>query len=138
MGVGSTQPLTEMSTRNIPGGEGRPALKADNLTAICEPIFYKMWELQHLTTLWVSTSRYRDTFTFLSHYMLTVCLETERKAVEIRSLFRPQKFAALEGMIGRNLFLEQKRVILKSKQQAITLLTVCRINFIPKIEIVLS
>jgi hypothetical protein len=38
MAFGSTQPLTEMSTRNIPGGKGRPARKADNLTAICEPI----------------------------------------------------------------------------------------------------
>jgi hypothetical protein len=38
MAPGSTQPLTEMSTRNIPGGKGRPARKADNLTAICEPI----------------------------------------------------------------------------------------------------
>jgi hypothetical protein len=38
MAQGSTQPLTEMSTRNIPGGKGRPARKADNLTAICEPI----------------------------------------------------------------------------------------------------
>jgi hypothetical protein len=36
--LGSTQPLTEMSTRNLFGGEGRPARKADNLTAICEPI----------------------------------------------------------------------------------------------------
>jgi hypothetical protein len=36
----STQPLTEMSTRNLPGGKGWPALKADNLTAICEPIVY--------------------------------------------------------------------------------------------------
>jgi hypothetical protein len=53
-----------MSTRNIPGGEGRPARKADNLTAFCEPIVYKMREPQHLTTLWVSTARYRDTFTF--------------------------------------------------------------------------
>jgi hypothetical protein len=34
----STQPLTQMSTRNLPGGKGRPARKADNLTAICEPI----------------------------------------------------------------------------------------------------
>jgi hypothetical protein len=41
MVLGSTQPLTEMSTRNIPGGEGRPARKADNVTAICEPIVYK-------------------------------------------------------------------------------------------------
>jgi hypothetical protein len=37
MTVGSTQPLTEMSTRNLPGGKRRPARKADNLTAICEP-----------------------------------------------------------------------------------------------------
>jgi hypothetical protein len=34
----STQPLTEMSTRNFRGGKGRPAGKADNLTAICELI----------------------------------------------------------------------------------------------------
>jgi hypothetical protein len=38
MALGSTQNLTEMSTRNLPGGKGRPAHKTDNLTAICEPI----------------------------------------------------------------------------------------------------
>jgi hypothetical protein len=38
MALESTQPLTEMSTRNIPGGKGRPARKADKFTAICEPI----------------------------------------------------------------------------------------------------
>jgi hypothetical protein len=38
MALGSTQPLTEMSTRNLPGSKGRPVRKADNLTAICEPI----------------------------------------------------------------------------------------------------
>jgi hypothetical protein len=38
MALGSTQPLTEMSTRNVPGGKGRSVRKADNLTAICEPI----------------------------------------------------------------------------------------------------
>jgi hypothetical protein len=37
MALVSTQPLTEMSTRDLPGGEGRPARKADNVTAICEP-----------------------------------------------------------------------------------------------------
>jgi hypothetical protein len=36
--LGSTQPLTEMSTRNLPEGKGHPAHKADSLTAICEPI----------------------------------------------------------------------------------------------------
>jgi hypothetical protein len=29
--------LTEISTKNLPGGKGRPARKADNLTTICEP-----------------------------------------------------------------------------------------------------
>jgi hypothetical protein len=38
MALGSTQPLTEMSTMKIPGGKRRPARKADNFTAICEPI----------------------------------------------------------------------------------------------------
>jgi hypothetical protein len=38
MALGFTQPLTEMSTRNLPGGKERPARKADNLTAICELI----------------------------------------------------------------------------------------------------
>jgi hypothetical protein len=35
MALGSTQPLTEMSTRNLPGGKKRPARKAENLAAIC-------------------------------------------------------------------------------------------------------
>jgi hypothetical protein len=39
MALESTQPLTEMSTKILPGGKERPALKADNLIAICEPIF---------------------------------------------------------------------------------------------------
>jgi hypothetical protein len=34
MALGSTQSLTEMSTRNLPGGGGG----ADNFTAICDPI----------------------------------------------------------------------------------------------------
>jgi hypothetical protein len=42
MALGSTQLQTEMSTKNLPGGKRRPALKADNLTAICEPTVYKM------------------------------------------------------------------------------------------------
>jgi hypothetical protein len=38
MAVGLTQPLTEMSTRNLPGDKGRLVCEADNLTtAICEP-----------------------------------------------------------------------------------------------------
>jgi hypothetical protein len=35
MGLGSIQPLIEMITSDLAGGKGRPAHKADNLTAIC-------------------------------------------------------------------------------------------------------
>jgi hypothetical protein len=42
MALGSTQLLTEMSTRSIRGGGGggkaRPARKADNFTVIFEPV----------------------------------------------------------------------------------------------------
>jgi hypothetical protein len=34
MSLGSTQPLTEMRTRNLPGGKGQKAQMGDNLTAI--------------------------------------------------------------------------------------------------------
>jgi hypothetical protein len=62
--LGSTQPPTEMSTKNLPGGKGRPARKADNLTAICKPIVKKMWEPRRLTAIWAFTTCYRDSFTF--------------------------------------------------------------------------
>jgi hypothetical protein len=48
MALRSTQPLTEMSTRNFLGGKGRPEVKADNLTAFCERIVQKMWEPRRL------------------------------------------------------------------------------------------
>jgi hypothetical protein len=37
MALGSTQPLTEMGTRNHSGGKKRAARRADNLAAICKP-----------------------------------------------------------------------------------------------------
>jgi hypothetical protein len=71
MTLGSTQPLTEMTTRNLPiiCAKWRLARKADNLTAICEPIFWKMWESQRLTTLWASTACYRARFTFCPFFI---------------------------------------------------------------------
>jgi hypothetical protein len=47
MALGLTQPLTEMSTRNLPEGKGRPAREADNLTDICEPIVYVGASMSH-------------------------------------------------------------------------------------------
>jgi hypothetical protein len=37
MALGSTEPLREMSIRNLPGGKKRPAHRADNFAAIYEP-----------------------------------------------------------------------------------------------------
>jgi hypothetical protein len=66
MALGSNQPLTEMSTRNLPGGKGRPVCKADGLTVISEPTVQKMWEPQTLITLQASVACYKDSFTFFS------------------------------------------------------------------------
>jgi hypothetical protein len=38
MALGSTQPLTEMHSRNLPVRKERPARRTDILTAICEPV----------------------------------------------------------------------------------------------------
>jgi hypothetical protein len=54
-------------------GKGRPARKADNLTAICEPIVYKKCEPRRLTTLWAFTACYRDSFTFLTWGLVASC-----------------------------------------------------------------
>jgi hypothetical protein len=45
MALGSTQPLTEMSTKNLPGDKEWPACKADDLTVICEPVSRKCGSL---------------------------------------------------------------------------------------------
>jgi hypothetical protein len=52
---------------------------ADNLTAICEPTVYIMWEPQRLTTLWASTACYRDSFFYLHNrrgFMIMCCYLT--------------------------------------------------------------
>jgi hypothetical protein len=64
MALGSNQSRIELSTRNLPGGEGRPVRKADNLAAIFEPIAWKMWRPRPLTTLRASTACYSDSFNF--------------------------------------------------------------------------
>jgi hypothetical protein len=65
MALVSTQPLTEMSTRNLPGGKGRLAPMAHKFTAIWEPIVLKMWGPRRLTILSAFTACYRRSFTFV-------------------------------------------------------------------------
>jgi hypothetical protein len=67
MTLWQTQPLTEMSTRKLPGGKRRSACKADNLTAICEPIVWKIWEPRRLTIRWTYTGNF--TFSFTLHHI---------------------------------------------------------------------
>jgi hypothetical protein len=45
MALVSTQPLREMSTRNLREGKKRPVRRADNLAAICEPNVWKCGSL---------------------------------------------------------------------------------------------
>jgi hypothetical protein len=50
------------------GSKVRQVRRADNLTAICEPIVYTMWDPRDLTIQLFSTACYRDNFTFFYFY----------------------------------------------------------------------
>jgi hypothetical protein len=63
MALGSTHPLTEMSSRKISGFKGRLVCKADKFNANCEPIFQKILDPRLLTTLWSFMACCRDIFT---------------------------------------------------------------------------
>jgi hypothetical protein len=39
MALGSTQPQSETSDRNLPGGKGHPVRKTDNVTVISDRLF---------------------------------------------------------------------------------------------------
>jgi hypothetical protein len=61
--VHSTQPLTEMSTRNIFCGKRRPMRRADNITTfMCRLL--EIWEPQPPETVRACPGLYRDCFTF--------------------------------------------------------------------------
>jgi hypothetical protein len=62
---GFPQLLTKISTRNLPGGKARPARKADSISDIYEPIFYKKKDLRYLTTVSASKACFKDSFSFL-------------------------------------------------------------------------
>jgi hypothetical protein len=47
------------------GSTARSARKADNPTAICEPIVCEMWEPRRFTSQKAPTAYYRDSFTLL-------------------------------------------------------------------------
>jgi hypothetical protein len=111
MSLRSTQPLTEMSTRKFPGVKGdRLGPKADNPTAICEPVVQKMWKPRCLTTLWVSMTSHRDSFTLCLKRLLRHRVQLSRRfsfviacsSLECRlpllSCFRNDGKPVLEGL----------------------------------------
>jgi hypothetical protein len=59
-----TQPLTEMSTRNLLGVKGYRCV-GPTTSPLSQMIFYKIWEPRRLTTIWAFTDCYRGIFTFL-------------------------------------------------------------------------
>jgi hypothetical protein len=69
MALRSTQPVTEMGTRNLPGSKALLAVKSDNLTDICDPTVYKIWAPVRPKILWASTSSYKDSRTFFNAYI---------------------------------------------------------------------
>jgi hypothetical protein len=52
----STQPLTEMSIRNLPVVKELPVRKANKQTTVTESSVQKMWTPRRLTALWASTA----------------------------------------------------------------------------------
>jgi hypothetical protein len=52
MALGLTQPLTEMSTTNLPTVKERMVSKADNLTAICDQMSRKCGNLEVSQPYW--------------------------------------------------------------------------------------
>jgi hypothetical protein len=70
--LGSTQPPTEMTTRNFPWGvEGVRRVGLTSLPPSASRISRQnMWEPRRLTTLCAFTTCYRDNFTFFTFYLL--------------------------------------------------------------------
>jgi hypothetical protein len=83
------------------GLELRPAREADNLTAICEPIVYKMWQPRRLTTLRAFMACYRDSFMFLGLDIPGGVLLLVFLAISYTPFFSPMRAAFPAHLIWR-------------------------------------
>jgi hypothetical protein len=49
------------------GNRAQSVREAHNLTTICEPTVYMIWDPQHLSILYAFTACYGDSFTYFTH-----------------------------------------------------------------------
>ena len=73
--LGLTQPLVNMSTRNIPGGKGDRCVRLTTsppLRAEC----HEIWEPKPPGTLWVTPGLLRDSFTYISQVFSAIYTAT--------------------------------------------------------------
>jgi hypothetical protein len=94
MALRSTQFLTEMSTRNLPGGKGPPADMADDLTAVCEPTVYEMLGPRRLTTLSASTPVTRIALPFIYLFLLKTMFQRLDSVSSLRQ--KPEQLGPIE------------------------------------------
>ena len=78
MALGLTQPLAEMSTRNISWGERRPVHRADTLTTfICR--LFEIWETQTPGSLRACPGLLWDCFTYTLYVNQRHCLADNKR-----------------------------------------------------------
>jgi hypothetical protein len=93
------------------------------LTAICEPVVYKMWEPRRLTTLWAWTACYRDSFTYFTFVCLTDCLscfsvresEVTGRAIQTEAQFSVRIYIMVLRYLS--VYFEEQRKIMKNLSQ---------------------
>jgi hypothetical protein len=77
------------------GSRARPVRRADNVTAICEPIVYTLWDPQHLTTVQASTACYGD-----SSNLLLVYNKTAARFALVHTDYQFRIFNCIEFFLG--------------------------------------
>jgi hypothetical protein len=70
MALGSTQPLTEMSTRNLPEGKRQLVHKADNLLLDAS---FSMWPASYQGKEAISSSQNFLLFIYVEEYIALIC-----------------------------------------------------------------